>query len=152
MTDYNPIAVDKAIDSSNRHGHKIGKGEAKQIHRLLAGRKPRAHCLSCGKPKAADGVGHCDACRRDFCARSHRAPRSFKAEVQTYSCAPDAWTSNMLRFDTEASAESYARDLAMRWTAVKAWRVVPCSDPATDSWQDNRRASLPWGTLPGEST
>jgi hypothetical protein len=106
MTDYNPIAVDKAIEASNRSGHKIDKREAKQIHRLLAGRG------------------------------------SFKAEVQTYSCAPDAWTSNLLRFDTEANAEAYARDLAARWTAVKAWRVVPCTDPATDSWQGGRRCSV----------
>jgi hypothetical protein len=38
MTDYNPIAVDKAIEASNRSRSKIGKREAKAIHRLLAGR------------------------------------------------------------------------------------------------------------------
>jgi hypothetical protein len=35
---YNPIAVDKAIASSNRAGRKIGGREASAIHRLLKGR------------------------------------------------------------------------------------------------------------------
>jgi hypothetical protein len=35
---YNPIAVDKAIASSNRAGRKIGGREASLIHRLLKGR------------------------------------------------------------------------------------------------------------------
>jgi len=34
---YSPVAVDKAIVSSNRSGRKIGKGEASKIHRLLKG-------------------------------------------------------------------------------------------------------------------
>jgi hypothetical protein len=35
---YHAGAVQNAIDSSNRHGQKIGKREAALIHRLLAGR------------------------------------------------------------------------------------------------------------------
>jgi hypothetical protein len=35
---YSPVAVDKAIGSSNRSGRKIGKREASKIHRLLKGR------------------------------------------------------------------------------------------------------------------
>lgn len=35
---YNPDAVQKAIESNNRHGPKIGGKEARMIHRLLRGR------------------------------------------------------------------------------------------------------------------
>ncbi len=31
---------------------------------------------------------------------------------------------NALRFDSEAEAERYARDLYSRWTAVEEWRVI----------------------------
>lgn len=33
------------------------------------------------------------------------------------------WCGNGLTFDTREQAEEYARDLAWRWTAVRAWRV-----------------------------
>jgi hypothetical protein len=36
--DYNPVAVNKAIDASNRAGRRIGAAEAKAIHALLKGR------------------------------------------------------------------------------------------------------------------
>lgn len=35
---YNAVAVNKAIESSNRHGRKISRREAKLIHALLKGR------------------------------------------------------------------------------------------------------------------
>ncbi|WP_316172955.1 hypothetical protein [Bradyrhizobium sp. SZCCHNRI2049] len=35
---YNPVAVNKAIESSNRAGRKISGAEAKAIHALLKGR------------------------------------------------------------------------------------------------------------------
>jgi hypothetical protein len=35
---YSPAAVDAAIASSNRHGPKISKREARLIHALLKGR------------------------------------------------------------------------------------------------------------------
>ena len=34
------------------------------------------------------------------------------------------WCGNGLRFDTKSEAETYAMDLAMRWTAVRDWRAV----------------------------
>lgn len=37
--DYNPEAVQKAIEASNRAGRKIGRKEAKLIHALLKGRE-----------------------------------------------------------------------------------------------------------------
>jgi hypothetical protein len=35
---YNPVAVNKAIEASNRSGRRIGAREAKAIHALLKGR------------------------------------------------------------------------------------------------------------------
>lgn len=34
------------------------------------------------------------------------------------------WAGNGLTFETREKAEAYARDLAWRWTLVRAWRVV----------------------------
>ncbi len=34
---------------------------------------------------------------------------------------------NGLRFDAEAEAGSYARDLFSRWTSVDEWRVEECT-------------------------
>ena len=36
----------------------------------------------------------------------------------------DTWTGNAVLFPTPTEADEYARDLFMRWTAVKFWRVV----------------------------
>ncbi len=47
----------------------------------------------------------------------------YKVEVQT-SGSGESWSGNSLKFETEAKAEVYAKDLAMRWTAVTNWRVV----------------------------
>ena len=48
---------------------------------------------------------------------------TYKVEVQTAGDG-DHWAGNGLRFDTKEQAESYGLDLAMRWTAVKDFRVV----------------------------
>lgn len=34
------------------------------------------------------------------------------------------WCGNALEFDTAELAETYATDLAMRWTLVRDWRVM----------------------------
>lgn len=44
------------------------------------------------------------------------------------------WADNAVRFATEAEAKEGARDLFMRWTSVKEWRVVESPDPVTDRW------------------
>ncbi len=54
---------------------------------------------------------------------------SWKAEVQTASNGDD-WDSNTLRFALQDDAYEYARDLASRWTAVTAWRVVASEEEA----------------------
>lgn len=37
--------------------------------------------------------------------------------------AQGGWSRNGLYFKTEEEAEGYAKDLALRWTAVEDWRV-----------------------------
>lgn len=44
--------------------------------------------------------------------------------VQVIADQYDAWTSNGRTFETTAAAVVYANDLAWRWSAVRAWRVV----------------------------
>lgn len=48
------------------------------------------------------------------------------------------WTSNQLRFATEAEALGYAKDLFARWTMVREYRATECADPVTDRWDLER--------------
>lgn len=52
---------------------------------------------------------------------------NFKAEVIADNSG--TWAGNALRFATRDEAERYARDLEMRWMAVRQWRVVESDDP-----------------------
>ena len=54
--------------------------------------------------------------------------KSFKPEVHTAGDADGVFTGNALRFATEAEADQYVFDLAMRWTAVSDTRVVESDD------------------------
>lgn len=56
---------------------------------------------------------------------------SYKAEVIADNSGK--WVSNSLRFATEAEAERYVKDLAMRWMSVRDMRVVQCDDPVTET-------------------
>lgn len=56
---------------------------------------------------------------------------SFKVEVVADSSRE--WVGNGLRFASQLEAESYAKSLSMRWTAVRDWRVVESTDPVTKS-------------------
>ena len=46
----------------------------------------------------------------------------------------DEWEGDSLRFDTEQEALAYARDLELRWSAVRDKRIVKSEDPAGDGW------------------
>ena len=46
----------------------------------------------------------------------------YKVEVQADSTG--TWAGNGKLFEYESDAETYARDLARRWTLVRDWRVV----------------------------
>ncbi len=63
-----------------------------------------------------------------FCTACIERPghRSFAAEV--IADGSGQWVGNQLRFATEAEAETYAKDLYSRWTAVREFRVVPSID------------------------
>lgn len=52
---------------------------------------------------------------------------SFKAEV--IADASGKWVSNLMRFATYAEAQSYAADLARRWTQVRQTAVAESDDP-----------------------
>jgi hypothetical protein len=50
----------------------------------------------------------------------------FKVEVIADNSGQ--WVGNGLTFPTQAAAETYAVDLAARWTLVRQWRVLPVAD------------------------
>ena len=52
---------------------------------------------------------------------------SWKPEVTTDSTGK--WYGNALRFATKEEAERNARDLAIRWFAVRDTRASECNDP-----------------------
>ncbi len=54
----------------------------------------------------------------------------YQVEVQGDS---GIWAGNALTFDSRAEAEQYAKNLAMRWMAVREWRVVDLSEKETTS-------------------
>jgi hypothetical protein len=54
---------------------------------------------------------------------------SFKPDVIADSSGK--WSSNALRFATEAEARIYVDDLMMRWTAVHDTRIVEIDEPVT---------------------
>jgi len=59
---------------------------------------------------------------------------SFKPEVIADSSGK--WCGNSLRFATRAEAEANARDLSMRWFAVRETRVIESTDPVNNSYLD----------------
>jgi hypothetical protein len=61
---------------------------------------------------------------------------SFKLPPPPVSYAPEViadssgkWCGNALRFATYVEALASARDLSMRWTAVREWRAIGSNDP-----------------------
>jgi len=56
----------------------------------------------------------------------------FKVEVIADNSG--RWCGNELVFATQGDAETYAADLASRWTLVREWRVIE-----TDESRDDRR-------------
>ena len=45
-------------------------------------------------------------------------------KVEVIADSSGTWCGNGLRFTTTEEAETYAKDLAMRWTLVRDYRVV----------------------------
>ena len=48
----------------------------------------------------------------------------FKVEVNTYGDPEDSWATNAMVYSSQSEAIDAAKDLFMRWTAVRKWRVV----------------------------
>jgi len=44
------------------------------------------------------------------------------------------WESDPLRFETKQEALAYARDLELRWAAVRDKRIVESDEPANSRW------------------
>ena len=61
---------------------------------------------------------------------------SWKPEVQTDSTGK--WYGNALRFATKEEAEAQVKDLANRWFAVNATRVVESGDPVNYSYVNGK--------------
>jgi hypothetical protein len=49
-------------------------------------------------------------------------------KVQVIADASGVWAGNGLTFGTIEEAETYAKDLWSRWTAVRQWRIVRSAD------------------------
>ena len=49
---------------------------------------------------------------------------NYHVEVNTAGDRPGVWTGNRVDHETPVAAEEAARDLFMRWTAVRYWRVT----------------------------
>ena len=49
---------------------------------------------------------------------------TFKVFVNTAGDPADSWATNAKEYGTVEEAEAAAKDLFMRWTAVKYWRVM----------------------------
>jgi hypothetical protein len=65
---------------------------------------------------------------------------SFKPEVSTGN--DPKFYGNALRFATKEEAEASAFDLAMRWLAVREWRVVESDDPVNYAIVDGTLVSI----------
>jgi hypothetical protein len=65
---------------------------------------------------------------------------SYKPEV--IADGSGKFCGNALVFATKEEAETYVIDLAMRWTAVRDWRVVETDAPATYHIVNGRAESL----------
>ena len=48
----------------------------------------------------------------------------YKVFVNTHGDPEDSWATNGKKYETAEEAEAAAKDLFMRWTAVKFWRVM----------------------------
>lgn len=59
---------------------------------------------------------------------------SFKAEF----LVDGRWSTNAVRFATEAEAKAYASDLFMRWTQPTDRRVEPSDDPPNYCYEQNK--------------
>lgn len=72
------------------------------------------------------------------------SPRSWQPEVEV----DGVWSTNALRFRTEAEAKASAQNLYGRWMLTTDFRAAPSDDEPTDEWIDDghRKIDAPEGT------
>ena len=61
---------------------------------------------------------------------------SWKPEVRVP--VDNKWYDNAIRFETEAEAYAYARELESRWTQVREIRTSEVDDPVNADWVDGK--------------
>lgn len=61
---------------------------------------------------------------------------------QVIADASGQWTENALRFQSEREATEYVRDLSVRWTAVRSFRVKESTDDVNAVWRDGHLTML----------
>lgn len=66
---------------------------------------------------------------------------NFKAEVVADGTGD--YVGNGLVFATEQEADAYAIDLHWRWTAVRAFRIVPTDAPVNYRWNESTNSAVP---------
>ena len=66
---------------------------------------------------------------------------SWKPEVIADSTG--RWYANALRFATKEEAEASARELSLRWLAVRDWRATESDDPVNYRWDATIGSALP---------
>jgi hypothetical protein len=55
--------------------------------------------------------------------------QTFKVQVNTYGdTSEDTWAGNAMTYNSESDAINAAKDLFMRWTAVRHYRVLDVND------------------------
>lgn len=65
---------------------------------------------------------------------------SYKVEVLADNSGK--YATNGLAFATEAEAERYGLDLALRWGQVRDWRVIESDETVTDVIEDGIRRKV----------
>lgn len=65
---------------------------------------------------------------------------SWKVEVKTFGSSN--WSTNAVRFPTEAEAKEAGADLARRWLMVEEWRVARSFDKVNYKWENGKAVSV----------
>ncbi len=68
------------------------------------------------------------------------AERSASWKVEVIADDSGEWESDPFRFETLDEALAYARDLDLRWAALRDRRVVKSDDPVNRNWPQSRKS------------
>jgi hypothetical protein len=83
---------------------------------------------------APDAAGHGET------AEERAMPAAIESwKIEVLADDSGEWESDPLRFETMDEALAYARDLELRWSAVRDRRVVASADPVNHHWPQPRK-------------